>query len=242
MAEQSDSTATWLFRFAGDAAPCVWNWKSDGSPDLGRVVPFRRPRSSERQRHIPVSAYSVTMRDHLELESGLEHDLVRSLDRLPQMVALVPQPCQLASTRSTKVRNTPDLLSLDDSGNVTLWNARPEHRIDDQFRSQVAMVEAACEAVGWRHEVFVGLGRTERLNLLWLHGYRRRPSWYAQVAGEIATVAAQEAATLGSVFRLDSGNGEVVAVVWHMVWSAELVADLSQQLTVETPIRSGSAS
>lgn len=219
----------------------MWNWKTGGPPDLGRVVPIRRPRSSERQRHIPVSAYSVTMRDHLELESGLEHDLLRSLDRLPEVVALVPQPCQLASTGSTKVRNTPDLLSLDDTGAVTLWNARPEQRMNEQFRVQVAMVEAACATVGWRHEVFAGLGRTKRLNLLWLHGYRRRPLWYEQVAGEIATAAAREAATLGSLFRLDSGNGEVVAMVWHMVWSGELVADLSQQLTVETPVRAGSA-
>lgn len=104
------------------------------------------------------------------------------------------------------------------------------------------MVEAACAAVGWRHEVFAGLGQAERLNLLWLHGYRRTPSWYEQVAGEIATAAAREAATLGSLFRLDSGDGEVVAVVWHMVWSGELVADLTQQLTVEAPVRSGSAS
>lgn len=241
MAENSASAATWRFRFAGDEEACVWNWKTGGPPDLGRVVPIRRPRSSERQRHIPVSAYSVTMRDHLELESGLEHDLLRSLDRLPEVVALVPQPCQLASTGSTKVRNTPDLLSLDDTGAVTLWNARPEQRMNEQFRVQVAMVEAACATVGWRHEVFAGLGRTKRLNLLWLHGYRRRPLWYEQVAGEIATAAAREAATLGSLFRLDSGNGEVVAMVWHMVWSGELVADLSQQLTVETPVRAGSA-
>lgn len=176
------------------------------------------------------------MRDHLELESGLEHDLLRSLDRLAQIIKLVPQPCQLTGTGSTRVRNTPDLLSLDDRGNATLWNARPEHKIDEEFKRQVDMVGAACEEVGWRHEVFTGLGRTERLNLLWLHGYRRKPSWYDQVAGEIRASAAQAAATLGSVFRLDSGNGEIVAAVWYMVWSAELVVDLSQQLTVETPV------
>lgn len=239
MPETSGAAATWRFRFAGDKASSVWNWQSDGSPDLTRVVPIRKPRSSERQRHIPVTAYSLTMRNHLELESGLEHDLLRRLDRQPHVVALVPQPCQLKTGGPTSISNTPDLLSVDDSGSVTLWNARLENKMDEKFKSQVAMVEGACASVGWRHTVFNGLGRVERLNLLWLHGYRRRPSWYEKEVGGIAKGATQEAATLGSLFRLDSGNGEAIAVIWHMVWSGELEASLSERLTMETPIRVG---
>lgn len=132
----------------------------------------------------------------------------------------------------------PDLLSVDDSGAVTLWNARPEHKMDEQFMAQVAMVETACATVGWRHEVFAGLGRTERLNLLWLHGYRRKPAWYEQVAGEIAAAAARPAATLGSLFRLDPGDGEVIAAVWHLVWTGELDTDLTLPLTAETSVQS----
>ncbi|WP_454164273.1 TnsA-like heteromeric transposase endonuclease subunit [Gordonia iterans] len=241
MTENSGSTVNWTFRFAGDRTSRVWDWQTDGSPDLGRVVPVRKPRSSERQRHIPVSAYSMTMRDHLELESGLEHDLLRSLDRLRHVVVLVAQPCQIARAGSSNVRNTPDLLSLDDSGSVTLWNARPTRRMDEKFKMQVAMVESACASVGWRHEVFNGLGRTERLNLLWLHGYRRQPSSYERVAGQIVNAATQSGATLGSLFRLDTGDGETIAVVWHMVWSGELAADLSEKLAMETSIRAGAA-
>ena len=239
MTESSGAAVTWRFRFAGDKVSRVWNWQSDGPPDLARVVPIRKPRSSERQRHIPVTAYSLTMRDHLELESGLEHDLLRRLDRLHDVVALVPQPCQLKRGGSSSAKNTPDLLSLDDTGSVTLWNARLPHKMDDKFKLQVAMVEAACANVGWRHEVFNGLDRIERLNLLWLHGYRRRPSWYEQVAGEIGKEASRDAATLGSLFRLDTGNGEAIAVVWHMVWSGELDTNLSKRLTMETPVRAG---
>ena len=47
------------------------------------------------------------MRDHLELESGLEHDLLRRLDRLNDIVALIPQPCQLKRGGSSSAKTRP---------------------------------------------------------------------------------------------------------------------------------------
>ncbi len=112
MTEDSDPEATWKFRLAGSERIRVWSWQKDGPPDLGLIFPVRRPRSSARQKHIPVTAYSVTMGDHLELESGLEHDLLRRLDRLPHIQALVPQPCVLVGEGAARVRNVPDLLTV----------------------------------------------------------------------------------------------------------------------------------
>ena len=103
LTESSRAAVTWRFRFAGDKVSRVLNWRSDGPPDP-HVVPIRKPRSSERHRHIPVTAYSLTMRDHLELESGLEHDLLRRLDRLNDIVALIPQPCQLKRGGSSSAK------------------------------------------------------------------------------------------------------------------------------------------
>jgi len=42
---------------------------------------IRTPRSTEKSRHIPVQAWSVTLGAPIRVESGVEHDLVRELDR-----------------------------------------------------------------------------------------------------------------------------------------------------------------
>ena len=67
-----------------------------------------------RSGHIPVYAFSVTTGGHLRLESGLEHDLVRELDRHLDVNWLVAQPCLLrlaARRRGRRLEHTPDPLA-----------------------------------------------------------------------------------------------------------------------------------
>src|SRR5688572_17581573 len=84
---------SWTFRF--DAVPQVWDWTT-GPPDVRALRSIRAPRSTEKSRHIPVQAHSVTLGGPIRLESGLEHDLVRELDRDPDVVWMVSQPARLA--------------------------------------------------------------------------------------------------------------------------------------------------
>ncbi|RDI30428.1 hypothetical protein DEU38_1059 [Rhodococcus sp. AG1013] len=130
---------------------------------------------------LPSTAFSTTTGGHLALESGLEHDLLRRLDRLSSITWLVAQPVELRWTEPRKFRHVPDLLSTDADGAVTLWDVRNPRRLDEKFTLQADKTRSACAAVGWRYEIFTGLGEVERLNLLWLHGYRRRPKWQGLV-------------------------------------------------------------
>ena len=57
----------------------------------------RTPKAKAKSKHVPVYAYAVTIRRHLHLESGLEHDLVRELDRQPDVTWLVAQPCKASA-------------------------------------------------------------------------------------------------------------------------------------------------
>ncbi|CAM3964525.1 hypothetical protein MYSE111917_02835 [Mycobacterium senriense] len=70
----------WTLRFR-DGVETVWLWQVQGAPPLDLLAPIRTPRSSASNRHIPVSAYTFTNSGVVHLESGLEHDLVRMLDR-----------------------------------------------------------------------------------------------------------------------------------------------------------------
>ena len=100
---------TWTFRFVD--GPNAWDWTL-GPPEPRSLMSIRTPRSTEKSRHIPVQAWSVTLSDSIRVESGVEHDLVRELDRDQDVVWMVSQPCRLRLvTAAGRPRvHSPDLL------------------------------------------------------------------------------------------------------------------------------------
>nr|WP_238391720.1 TnsA-like heteromeric transposase endonuclease subunit [Mycolicibacterium sp. CBMA 230] len=215
----------------------AWEWTSRGPPPLDQLQPVRLPKSSNRQRHIPVTAYSMVNSDFVQLESGLEHDLLRKLDRDPTVLGMVSQPFRLSWRGFTVGNHTPDLLAWHRDGSVIVWDARPADGQNDDFRRKVEVTAKACEAVGWRHDVFAGLIAVERMNLLWLHGFRHRPAWADGAEMRIrAVVAGSETMTLEDLFAHDDGSGELIAVVWHLIWRGELVVDMSAHWELDTVV------
>jgi hypothetical protein len=113
-------------------------WQVQGAPPLHKLAPIRTPRSSSKNRHIPVSAYSHTNSGVLHLESGLEHDLVRKLDREPDVGLLIAQPFRLTWMTEEPVSHIPDLLTQHADGSVTVWDARLLEQQDDDSAPRVA--------------------------------------------------------------------------------------------------------
>jgi hypothetical protein len=172
----------------------------------------------------------------LHLESGLEHDLVRKLDRDPDVALLIAQPFRLEWTTDASVSHVPDLLTHHTDGSVTVWDARSSEQQDDDFRTKSAVTRRACDRVGWRYQVFTGVSTAERMNLLWLHGFRRRPPWADRFEEDILGMAGRDDQTVGSLLAADDGTGEATSVVWHLAWTGALRLDLSTQWTLHTSI------
>lgn len=226
---------TWYFRADG-SEEMVWDWQRHGAPSVAQLAPVRMPRSSASNRHIPVTAYSMTNAGVVHLESGLEHDLVRRLDRDSTITHIVSQPLRLSWTAPEPGRHTPDLLTSHDDGAVTVWDVRAVDEQDDDFRRKSAVTRKACSAVDWRYEVFTGLGHNERLNLMWLNGFRGRSAWTDRFEDEIRRDASSRDATIGTLFARDDGTGEVKSAVWHLLWSGVLHADLDTRWTLHTAV------
>lgn len=206
-----------------------WDWRAGGAPPAEDLIPVRHPQSSKRNRHIPVTAYSMTNGDHIILESGLEHDLLRRVDRDPAVRRIVAQPFRLAWAGAKPGFHTPDLLTLHIDGSVIVWDAKSLVDQDDKFRRAVAETKEACAAVGWGYEIFSGLDNTERLNLLWLQGFRRPPPWLERFEGSVLA-AAQGGATFEELFALDDGSGEAISCIWHLTWTGALRVDITTLL------------
>lgn len=229
-----EADPVWVFDL-GDG-PAEWPW--DVQPDVRLMGRVRPPRSGARSRHVPVWAYSATTGGHLHLESGLEHDLLRELDRRHDVFWLVSQPCRIQlplQRRRRRLSHTPDLLSIDGHGQVTIWDVRAETKQDDEFRLKAEHTRRACEQVGWGYAVFTGLPAARRLNLLWLHGYRRPMPWYEGALRDLAGPTGWPG-TIGDVLAADEGTGHLTSALWHGIWTGQVVCDLDQVLTATTRI------
>ncbi|NDO90138.1 TnsA-like heteromeric transposase endonuclease subunit [Cellulosimicrobium cellulans] len=207
-----------------------WDWQA-GGPPVRSLIPARRPAADAMSRHAPVHMSCQTTGTYIVLESGLEYELARELDRDPDVVWIGTQPALLVFADGS--RHVPDLLSEHSDGCVTVWDARPMERRDEDFVRITGLTAAACAQVGWHYALYDAAVTARRLNLLWLATYRHRPEWphTAAVARLLAHVA--PTATVDDLLALDEGDGHLIAVMWHLLWSGELVVNLDE------PIRPG---
>lgn len=215
-----------------------WDWKA-GPPDPRQLEPYRRPASGAASRHVPVRAFSHTVGCHLDLESGLEHDLLRILDRDPSVAWLVPQPMKLSWNdvgRRKLSTHTPDLMSVNIKGDVIVWDVKHADRVSAPgFNAVRRVTESAFRAHGWRYEVFTGVDSVYRHNLLWFQAYRYRPPWTGKYEDDLVS-ACVAGSTLGGLAAGDR-DGERLAVVWHLIWTGRLIVDLTERLTPTTEVR-----
>ncbi|WP_277453594.1 TnsA-like heteromeric transposase endonuclease subunit [Janibacter sp. DB-40] len=233
-AEDHPRSAVWSFDLGGGVVP----WVGFGPPDARVLRSVRRIRSRSGAGHVPTLAYSTTTGAHLQLESGLEHDLVRDLDRDPNVAWLVAQPARIRGVgrHSNASGLVPDLLSVSAVGQVTVWAVRPEYRQDEKFVAQTKQTEAACAEFGWAHQVFAGMHPTRRSNLMWLDGFRRAMPWYSEALAHLSANG-RRAVTLEDVLETDNGHGHVLSAVWHAIRLGAIDCDLNAAFTQETVLR-----
>lgn len=224
------TVAVWFISVELPGSRAEWDCATLGAPDARDLLPTRRPSSGDFSRHIPRRAHAATTGTALELESGLEHDLLRWLDHRIDVTWLVAQPVRLhfpTPGRRRAAAHTPDLLSQHADGSVVLWDARPDERRTDDFLLNAALTAEACRRVGWRHEVFSGLPTATRMNLLWLNGYRRPMPWHPELRRLIENLLRVQQCTIGELRARDDGSGELVATMWHLIATGRIECDLS---------------
>lgn len=230
--------ATWFISLTRPGVGSEWDVGAKGAPDPRQLLPTRRPTSGDFSRHIPRRFWSATTGRCGEVESGLEHDLVRWVDHRRDVVHLVEQPVRFRFTVPGKrrpVHHTPDLLSQHADGTVTLWDARPASRVEDSLRFAMERTAAACREVGWSYELFTGLPTAKRMNLLWLHGYRRPVSWHRAQQLTLERLVDGDR-TIGVIRNCNEAGGsvELLGTMWHLIAIGVIDCDLSRPMRDDT--------
>ena len=182
--------------------------------------------------------YSVTVAGHVGYESWLERDRLLLMDRDRQVVGIASQPFWLHwhDGRRTR-RHAPDYFVRLADGRARVVDVRAEDDMDDAAEEAFAATERACTAVGWEFE---RAGRPEPVfmaNMRWLARYRRTR------AGRPAEVGLRLLEAFAQPKGLWEGAGQagdrlqVLPVLFHLLWSGALSADLSGALLgIESPV------
>lgn len=221
----------WVFKTHGVLR--LWRWEA-GPPPVHELQACRTITARALSRHLPASPYSTTTRTLVSVESGLEADLLRCVDRDPHVTWIVPQPLTLVWQGRT--RHTPDLLTLDADGAVTVWDVRPLHRQGQRFRQRARMTAEACEHVGWRYEVFSDDNLVRRLNIQWLTHHRVLPAWGESLADSILRQLEDEPRTIDQVVGVGPEDAERLGVVWHLLWAGRITTELDAPLSGASPL------
>nr|WTA00086.1 TnsA-like heteromeric transposase endonuclease subunit [Streptomyces sp. NBC_00857] len=171
--------------------------------------------------------YSVTVGGHVGYESWLERDRLILLDRDPDVVGIASQPFWLHWHEGKRVRrHAPDYFVRLADGRARVVDVRAGDRMDEATAELFAGTRVACRAVGWEFS-HVGVPDPVLMaNVRWLSRYRRRRCGRRRdVADRLTEIFAEPTPLLAGAAQAGD-RLLMLPVLFHLLWSGILVADL----------------
>ncbi|WP_179199798.1 TnsA-like heteromeric transposase endonuclease subunit [Streptomyces sp. NRRL B-24572] len=193
--------------------------------------PVRRFRWAKGGESFPGWYYAATTADHVGYESWLERDRLVLLDRDPEVVGIASQPFWLHwhDGRESR-RHAPDYFVRLADGRARVVDVRSADRLDERTEEAFEATREACGAVGWEFEWADTPEPVFMANIRWLARYRRRRSGRPpEVAARLVDVFAEPLPLWAGAERVGD-RLQVLPVLFHLLWSGRLNADLESAL------------
>lgn len=189
--------------------------------------PVRQFRWTKGGESFPGWYYAATTAGHVGYESWLERDCLTLLDRDPEVVGIASQPFWLHWHDGREARrHAPDYFVRLADGRARVVDVRSADRLDERTED----AHEACGAVGWEFEWAGAPEPVFMANVRWLARYRRRRSGRsAEVSARLVDVFAEPLPLWTGAERVGD-RLQVLPVLFHLLWSGRLNADLESAL------------
>jgi hypothetical protein len=205
------------------------------------VRPVRSFPSYKGQRNYPGLYYAATMDAHVEFESWLERDEAMALDFSPEVVAFAAQPFWLFWPDTDRVRShAPDFFARDVDGAGIVVDCRPAERIKPRDEAIFDATRRACELIGWQYRLVTGHDPVWLANVRWLAGYKHSRHFQDVVVARLLATFTKAQPLLEGVAKVGDPIA-VLPVLYHLLWTGRLRADLADLLQPESLISAESA-
>lgn len=201
-------------------------------------LPVRRFPARRGQRHLSGLWWSATTRGHIGFESWLERDHLLALDFDPVVTGIVSQPFWLhwADEAGSLVSHAPDYFARRADGSAVVLDCRPAERRKPRDMEKFEATARACALAGWEYRLAGAADPVVTANLRWLAGYRH-PRYRAEPAAGLL----RQVFSAGAPLMAGAGAaGDPIAtlpVLFHLLWTGELAADLPVPLGEHTLVR-----
>jgi hypothetical protein len=182
------------------------------------------------QRSSPGHYWSARLGDHVGYRTWLERDTAMILDHDNTLRGFASRPFELSwAGRHPPRAHIPAYFArrADGTGIVVDCRTRNTRKPDDP--TAVTAIRDACAYARWDHLLVTGHDPVWIENLRWLAGYRHPRHHHDGVEGDLLTAFDQPgplmstAATVGDPLT-------VLPVLYHLLWSQRLHADLTLRL------------
>ncbi|WP_285780826.1 TnsA-like heteromeric transposase endonuclease subunit [Microtetraspora sp. NBRC 13810] len=192
-----------------------------------RAMAVRTFPSYRGQKNFPGLWWSATTGEHVGYESWVERDVLMMMDFDPDIVAFAAQPFWLIWLQEDRVRrHAPDYFARTVDGQGLVVDVRPDDRIDLAAAESFTAMARACAEVGWEFRRTGGPSPELRANVHWLAGYRHPRCFQEDIAEQLLEVFASPAPLLRGAQKVGDRLA-VLPVLYHLLWSGRLTADLA---------------
>ncbi|MFI5726020.1 TnsA-like heteromeric transposase endonuclease subunit [Streptomyces cyaneofuscatus] len=204
------------------------------------TVPVREFKLYKGQRHLPGLWWSSTTGGHIGYESWLERDHVMLLDFDRSVVGVSSQPFWLfwASDSGKGISHAPDYFARREDGSAIVVDCRPEDRRGPRDWTKFEATQSACDQVGWEFRLVGAPDEIVVRNVRWLAGYRHPRHLLGPVASGLREVFAEPHPLMDGA-GLAGDPIAVLPVLFHLLWSQELVVDVSAPLHAAAMVSAG---
>jgi hypothetical protein len=207
-----------------------------GGVQFADVVPVRKPPSYRGQRNKPGLYYFSKTGHHIVYESHSERVVLTSLDFDPEVSAVASQPFAFHLPGRSARHHTPDFFVQLANGGARVVEVKLAGQMNDPpVRKLAEWASQACAVAGWEYVMASKPEPVFLSNLLWLAGFRRRLNDPFKLEQQISACC-QEPTTVGAI---DAEVGRTIfmrPILFHLLWTHELIADLSQPLSSATVV------
>ncbi len=200
------------------------------------IESVRLPVSYKGQKHFPGYFWMSCMNALVAYESRLEMTILLQLDFNKAVRHVVSQPFVLHYEANNRLyRHTPDFLAIYENGAAEVINVKPRQFINaERNRLAFTACKNASIEMGWAYSTRSEIDTVLLRNLKWLGGYRRPPVALAEYRQQLMN-ATGESISINKVIKAVEGLSAVVRpVLFHLLWSGDIQADLRSRMTDET--------
>lgn len=202
--------------------------------------PVRKPAAYRKQRHLSGYYFFSTNGRLVLYESRLEMSSLMIMDFDSNVEAVSAQPFRLIYQRNRKESShVPDYFAKLKDGKELVVDVKPESFAKRPKNKQVFKITAnACRQAGWKYKVDTGTQEPLTSNVLWLAGFRRKPSVkeFERHATNIVDACTDKRRTIEYLTTNVGSPMMVRPVLFHLAWKQIVMLPMNEPISNESVV------